>query len=266
MELKGWDYTGRNIGPEFHRQFRTMVEALSDPGFVGARTWGNSLQDSLADRMDTASSGAVRTVKKMCGNFGLIQENAFSSGTIPQRNAILTQRGEILFAAAVLEHQVQSSQELSDDSKKKAAAEIKRIYEEIYCDALTHYYYTYSDGTHLCPLRATVKALRKYRQLDKWEWYLLNTFVRHDDRPDEETAFDEMIAAYRNGDFQFTMADVAEKTKGHQYIPQYFEYAGLVRVTQRPDWLIRESNRHEDVKANVLEDTFLDTLYHGGSV
>ena len=52
MELRGLDYTGRNIGPEFHKQFRIMVEALSDPGFVGARTWGNSLQDSLTTRMN----------------------------------------------------------------------------------------------------------------------------------------------------------------------------------------------------------------------
>ena len=71
MDLKGWDYTGRNIGPDFHKQFRLMVDALSDPGFVGARTWGNSLQDSLAQKMGMSSSGAVRTVKRICENFGL---------------------------------------------------------------------------------------------------------------------------------------------------------------------------------------------------
>ena len=131
---------------------------------------------------------------------------------------------------------------------------------------IAHYYYTYNDGTHLCPLRATLKALKKYRRLDKWEWYLLNTYVLHDDNPDEEDAFDKMIASYRNGDFQLTMANVVAKPKGHQYIPQYFEYAGLVRVSQRPEWFICESDRHEDIKAKVLADDFLDTLYDGGNI
>lgn len=221
MELRGWDYTGRNIGPEFHKQFRIMVEALSDPGFVGARTWGNSLQDSLATRMNMASSGAVRTVKRICENFGLIERSAFSPREIPQRDTILTERGRIVYTTATLEYRVQCSTDMSDDIKQKAEAEIKRLYEESYCDALAHYYYTYNDGTHLCPLRATLKALKKYRRLDKWEWYLLNTYVLHDDNPDEEDAFDKMIASYRNGDFQLTMANVVAKPKGHQYTPSF---------------------------------------------
>ena len=266
MELRGWDYTGRNIGPEFHRQFRIMVEALSDPDFVGARTWGHDLQDSLAERMGMSSSGAVRTVKKICENFGLIERNAFSFGEIPQKDTILTERGEIVFLTAVLEYSVQSSANIAGEIKRQAKVEIKRLYEEIYCDALAHYFYTYSDGTHLCPLRATLKALKKYRQLDKWEWYLLNTFVLHDDNPGEEAAFDQAIASYRSGRLHLTMANVVTRSKGHQYTPQHFGYAGLVHVTQSPSWLISESDRHEDIKAKVLEDAFLSTLYNGGNI
>lgn len=29
MDLRGWDYTGRNIGPELHNQFRIMAECLA---------------------------------------------------------------------------------------------------------------------------------------------------------------------------------------------------------------------------------------------
>lgn len=266
MELIGWDYTGRNIGPEFHKQFRVMIEALSDPGFVGARTWGNSLQDSLAKKMNMSSSGAVRTVKRICENFGLIKRQAFSPREIPQRDKMLTERGEVVYATAILEHQIQNSQNMTEESKQKAEAEIKRLYEESYCDALAHYYYTYNDGRHLCPLRATLKALKKYKRLDKWEWYLLNTYVLHDDDSIEEEAFDNVIASYRNGEFQLTMANVIAKPKGHQYIPQYFEYAGLVKVVQRPDWYICNSDKHEDIKTEVLSDIFLQTLYNGGNI
>ena len=94
----------------------------------------------------------------------------------------------------------------------------------------------------------------------------MNTFVLHDDNPAEEAAFDKVLVSYRNGDFQLTMSNVVAKPKGHQYIPQYFEYAGLVKVTQRPAWYICESDRHSDIKENVLSETFLDTLYNGGCI
>ena len=30
MDLRGWDYTGRNIGPDLHRQFRIMIIRLGE--------------------------------------------------------------------------------------------------------------------------------------------------------------------------------------------------------------------------------------------
>lgn len=266
MDLKGWDYTGRNIGPDFHKQFRLMVDALSDPGFVGARTWGNSLQDSLAQKMGMSSSGAVRTVKRICENFGLIERSAFSAREIPNKDTILTERGKIVYTTATLEHRVQTDPNMPDSVIEQAEKEIKVLYEESYCDALAHYFYTYSDGTHLCPLRATLKALKKYGRLDKWEWYMLNTFVLHDDNAEEEAKLDAAIKSYRKREFELTMANVVAKPKGHQYIPQYFEYAGLVRVTLRPDWYICDSDRHQDIKDTVLGDNFLISLYDGGNL
>ena len=65
MQLRGWDYTGRNIGYELHAQYKKMVEALSSPQFVNHRTWGTAIQDDLAKKIGCASSGAIRTIKKM---------------------------------------------------------------------------------------------------------------------------------------------------------------------------------------------------------
>ena len=61
------------------------------------------------------------------------------------------------------------------------------------------------------------------------------------------------------------MRNVIEKPKGHQYIPQYFEFAGLLHVIQRPEWSISDSGRHTEVISEVLEADFLDKLY-GGSL
>ena len=41
MDLRGWDYTGRNIGPDLHRQFRIMIDCLSDSSFTHHFYWGN---------------------------------------------------------------------------------------------------------------------------------------------------------------------------------------------------------------------------------
>lgn len=252
MELRGWDYTGRNIGPELHKQFKIMVDCLSDSIFVGSLTWGNPLQEKIAPKIGVSSSGAVRTVKKMCDNFGFFTPLALSSREKIVSDSLLTKRGKIVYQAATLEIQITSSSNLDETIKKKALSEIKHLYEEAYCDALIDYHFENPDGTLFYPLRATVKALRKYKKMDKWEWYLLNTFIRHNDNLSEESLLDEYIKKYRDGFYTFTMENVIEKPKGHQYTPQYFEFAGLVHVVQRPEWSITDSDNHSQIKDKVL--------------
>jgi len=263
MQLRGWDYTGRNVGHDLHIQYRKMVEALSSPQFVNHRTWGTSIQDDLAKRIGCASSGAIRTIKKMCEMLGFFGKESLTSRNEIQRATLLTQRGEAMYGITCLEEQILKSTDLDDSKREAAEKEIKRLYEEIYCESLMHYYYEYDDGTRLSPLRATLWALNKYGRLDKWEWYLLNTFIRHDDNIEEQNTFEKVLREYRSGKYELSMANIVEKPKGHQYIPQYFEYAGLVHVIQRPEWSIGHSQRHDAVKAVVLSDTFLSDLYGG---
>lgn len=265
MNLHGWDYTGRNISTDFHFQFRVMVKFLSDSSFVNHRTWGTQLQTALADQMGMSSPGQVRTVKKVCENFGLIRRSEFNSRTEPTAANLLTERGKLIYFAADLEYKISHSDDLSEDKKEKAENEIKKLYEEAYCDALKNYYYSNSDGTHLCPLRATLRALQRYEKLDKWEWYLMNTLISHDDNAKEEKELDEKITLYRDGKLELSMSNVKEKPKGHQYIPQYFEFAGLAHVIQRPEWTISKTDKHEDIKKEVMCNDFLKNLYSGGN-
>ncbi len=263
MNLKGWDYTGRNIGPDFHKQFRLMIVCLSEPSFTNHCSWGNDIQDRLAGEMHMTSAGAVRTVKRMCSNFGLLNEEAFSSRDEIINNDLLTTRGKLIFNAATLEQQVEVSQDFDDLTKERVYSQIKKLYEEAYCEALKYYYFTNNDGSFLHPLRATLRAVKKYGNLDKWEWYLLNTYIRHDDDYEEEKTLEEYIQRYREGEFHFSMNNVVEKPKGHQYTPQYFEFAGLFHVVQRPEWCISDSGRHNDIKHEVMEDDFLKKVYGG---
>lgn len=259
MQLRGWDYTGRNIGPELHRQFKIITDCLSDPHFVGESDWGKPVQEKLAMQI-AASSGTVRTVKKICDDFGFIAPRALEARKKIDCDGLLTDRGKLVYHAATLELQVQSNAGLDASTKKAAIAEIKKLYEEAYCDALTTYHFTNADGSKFYPLRATLRALKKYQRLDKWEWYLLNTYVRHNDDAEEEAVLDEYINNYRAGLYSFTMQDVVEKPKGHQYTPQYFEFAGLLHVIQRPLWFICDSDRYNEIKEEVLSDTFLENI------
>ena len=106
MELRGWDYTGRNIGPDLHRQFRIMIDCLSDPVFTNHSPWGNPLQDRLATYMKLSSSGAVRTVKRVCMNFGFLVETSFDSKVEIDVEHMLTERGQLVYQAAKLEQEV----------------------------------------------------------------------------------------------------------------------------------------------------------------
>lgn len=261
MDLRGWDYTGRNIGPELHRQYRIMVECLMNDSFVNHATWGNPIQEKLAEKMGMSSSGAVRTVKRLCASFGFFKPGALSSRTEIDPSSFLSERGRFVFETATLESQIERTSTLDKKSKERALSQVKSLYEEAYCDALMNYYFEFSDGSRLCPLRATLRALNKYGTMDKWEWYLLNTYIRKDDDYESEKTLDKYIKMYRNQALSFSMGNVIEKPKGHQYTPQYFEYAGLLHVIQRPEWSISDSNRHKDIKATVLQNDYLTRLY-----
>lgn len=107
--------------------------------------------------------------------------------------------------------------------------EIKSIYQLYYQKVLTSYCYN-NDGDLLHPLRATLKALRKYGHLNYWEWYLMNTIIRNDDDANEEAEFDRLITEYRTGKLHFKDTDIIENQLSHSYVLGNFEYAGLVCV------------------------------------
>lgn len=260
MRLAGWDYVGRNIDDSLHFQFRVIIDCLSDSNFVNGRSWGKEIQEELAARLGT-SPGQIRTIKRVCEDLGLINKGSLNGTKIPSHNSIITKAGDIVHKANKLE---QICEGIVDVRKReKALRHIKGLYEEGYVMALVNYYYTFpaNPPAHLHPLRATLKALNKYRSLDKWEWYLLNTVIRADDNPDMEDLLDQHITEYRRGDLQLSMSDVIEKPKGHQYLPQFFQYADLVNLQNGRNWRMSDNLKHQDIKARVLSDHFLFEIY-----
>ncbi len=253
MKLIGWDYTGRNISYELHLQIYKLVNTLSDKDFVGNLTWGTELQTKLLKPVGITSSGILRTVKKICDNFGFFDIHYINGNTIPDGTKILTSLGKKLYHVIDLEKKIKESVDLSPQDFDKAIEQIKILYEEIYCEGLLQYKIKNLDGTSFSPLKITLLALQKYQTLDKWEWYLLNTLVRHENNEEEEKQFNIYLNQYRQKKISFTMNDVVEKPKGHQYLPQYFNFAGLAIVEQKPHWFIKNSLKHSEIKQIILK-------------
>lgn len=260
MKLRGWDYVGRNIDDSLHAQFRIITDNLADAAFVNGRTWGGPLQNLLAAKLGT-SAGQVRTIKRVCEDLGLLRKGSLNMSAVPNRASFMTEAGETVYRANMLEQRVD---EIPDSKRREQALKhIKGLYEEGYAMAMAYYHYKYNDEqrTRLHPLRATLKAFAKYGALDKWEWYLLNTDIVADDNPEMEALLDSHITAYRRGELSFTMSDVVEKPKGHQYFPQFLQYAGLVNLRNGRDWKISDNGDKLPFKARVLSETFLVEIY-----
>ena len=64
MDLRGWDYTGRNIGPDLHRQFRIMIDCLSDSSFVLGKRNTRSFSGANANIIFRCSTNSKTCLRK----------------------------------------------------------------------------------------------------------------------------------------------------------------------------------------------------------
>src|SRR5690606_17148692 len=78
LELKGWEYIGRNLGGELHNQFLKITGLLRDPVFLKGRTWGGQIQQEIGDYIGI-SPGQVRTIKRMLEQLGIIPKGVLEA-------------------------------------------------------------------------------------------------------------------------------------------------------------------------------------------
>mgnify|MGYP000924889287 CR=1 FL=1 len=224
MYLSGWKYEGRKIADKLHEQMLQIIEILNDPNRVAGRNWP-ALQKYISVELGIAT-GQVRTIKRMMEEFGIVKKGVLNASSVPKAEEIYTKQGNTL--VELLETEKLMRENPSADNFE-LIKEIKSIYQLYYQKVLTSYCYN-DDGDLLHPLRATLKALRKYGHLNYWEWYLLNTVIRNDDDANKEAEFDRFITEYRTGKLHFKDTDIIENQLSHSYVLGNFEYAGLVCV------------------------------------
>lgn len=249
MDLHGWPSPGRNIDSSLHHQLREIISRLRDKNFSDEMTWGNDIQDKLAAAFDV-KSGQVRTIKSMCSSFGLLDAESFDGKNVLSDSPLLTERGETIYSLITLEDEINDS---DSDDKDAVLDAVKNLYEDVYCDAMGEYLIEdASKNLSLHPAKIALWALEKYGSLDKWEWYLLNTCIQHDNSPGEEKIFHEAITKYREKIVSYGMNDVKSQQKGHQYIPQYLDYAGLVLLDNGSKWRMSKSKKHPSKREKIL--------------
>ncbi|ASA24930.1 hypothetical protein [Paenibacillus donghaensis] len=265
MELKGWDNLGRNLDDTLHHQFKGLMEFLADPILVNGRTWNNSLQIDVAAAIGVKSPGQVRTIKSILEKMGIIKINSLNMRIIPTSNSVITPLGEVLLALVSIEERIGEIAAENHQIRKS----IETMYESFYVKALIQYHFP--DGarksdsrTPFHPLHATIKALHKYHSLDKWEWYLLNTFILENENPTQEQQFDNAINQYRAHTVTFSKADITENEKGHQYFPQYLGLSGLVTFQKvGRTWERMElGGNYTDIINCILDTNFINCFFN----
>ncbi len=162
----------------------------------------------------------------MMEEFGILKKGALNADKVPNAKEIYAENGRTLVELLETEKLMRENQETDNAELLK---EIKSIYKLCYQKILVDYSYK-DEGRVLHPLRATLKALKKYGHLNYWEWYILNTVIHNDDNPKEEAELDRLITDYRSGRLSFKSGDVIENMLSHSYVLGNFEYAGFVCV------------------------------------
>ena len=224
MFLSGWKYEGRKISDKLHEQMLAIIEILNDSIKVGDQTWP-SLQKYISSELEVAP-GQVRTIKRMMEEFGILKRGSLNAKEVPKASNIFTEQGVMLVNLLETEKLMRENPSVNNYELVK---EIKSIYQLYYQKVLTDYCYRDEESV-LHPLRATLKALKKFGALDYWEWYLLNTVISNDDDINEEKELEEFIDQYRHGKLQFSESDIKENQLSHSYVLGNFVYTGLVCV------------------------------------
>lgn len=224
MKLSGWKYEGRKISDKLHEQMLGIMEILNDEKQVAGKNWP-ALQKDISSRLGIAT-GQVRTIKRMMEEFGILKKGALNANKVPNAKEIYAENGRTLVELLETEKLMRENHVAGNAELMK---EIKSIYKLYYQQVLVNYFYN-DGGKILHPLRATLKALKKYGQLNYWEWYLLNTVIRSDDNGKEEAELDKLIKEHRSGQLRFKNGDIIENMLSHSYVLGNFEYAGFVCV------------------------------------
>lgn len=224
MKLSGWKYEGRKISDKLHEQMLGIMEILNDEKQVAGKNWP-ALQKDISSRLGIAT-GQVRTIKRMMEEFGILKKGALNANKVPNAKEIYAENGRTLVELLETEKLMRENYAAGNAELMK---EIKSIYKLYYQQVLVNYFYN-DGGKILHPLRATLKALKKYGQLNYWEWYLLNTVIRSDDNGKEEAELDKLIKEHRSGQLRFKHGDIIENMLSHSYVLGNFEYAGFVCV------------------------------------
>lgn len=224
MYLYGWKYEGRKISDKLNEQILEIIRILNDESKVAGRCWP-VLQRDISSELGIAP-GQVRTIKRMMEEFGILKMGSLNAREVPDPEKIYTDNGRTLLD--LLETEKLMRQNLTSDNLK-LIKEIESIYRIYYQKVFMSYSYN-EKGDILHPLRATLKALKKYDHLNYWEWYILNTVIRKDDDADQEAELDKLIKEYRSGHVRFKDSDIVENQLSHSYVLGNFEYAGLICV------------------------------------
>lgn len=246
LKLKGWKYEGRKIADKLQQQMLSIVEILNDSSRVGNKNW-TELQKYIAGELGI-TPGQIRTIKRMMEELDIIKKGVLNTSSISNTSEIYTDNGRTFVELMAIEKLMNQRGNTED---QETVREIRTIYCLHYQKVLAAYTYK-QNGRTLHPLRATLKAVKKFGYLDFWEWYLLNTIIQTDEDEEEEVRLEKIISDYRAGEINSQVMDITENRLSHVYVLGNYEYAGLVCV--------KGNNQRLKVTLNHDYDEIIDEI------
>lgn len=264
MELKGWNSQGRNIETKLHEQFFDMINILNNKDFTKNKNF-TELKTDLGQALGI-SEGQLGTIKTVIEALGLVNTRMLERyNTNFEKNALLTDLGKVLHSLIAIENEVTSLPTGTIPPNIKRA--LYDMYRGFYSEAMIYYYFPTGgrkDSNPLHPGRAIMKQLRNFQSLDFFEFYLLCTHIYEDDNITQEEKFRRDIAEYRSGKLRFNKSNITEYVKGHQYLPQWMEMGGLIKIykgSRLSEWLMIETTEMKELNDELLHPNFLKQLY-----
>ncbi|MBN2796641.1 MAG: hypothetical protein JXR88_14620 [Clostridia bacterium] len=262
MQLRGWKYTGRVINDNFQEQIKSILDLLNDKSFVNHDTWP-SVQRRLAAKLGV-EAGQIRTLKKMMEEFGLVTSGSLNAREEVEADNVITENGRLLIHIIDIENSLYSS---DDSGNTQLKHKLKKMIKDFYSRIILENYLPKGglgdEDKPLHCLRAVIMALRRYKTLDFYEWYILNTLIKTDEDTKDFSSVDKVIEDYRSQKIVFSKKSIVQFQLSHSYIAGNLEYGGFIKIARKP-FVISENLENVTVNDSIISEGFLEGLYNRG--
>lgn len=248
LELIGWGNPGRAITDKTHLQIYGLISYMQDVDRIENEIWSKSLKEKIKININVNTQSTLRHLIGLMKSIGIIYEDSFTTGEVPNVNHIVTPKGQLLYSL------LKSDIYAKEQENVAVIKEIQNMYKEFYTNA---FIYWYVRGTDIHVARTVMKTLKKFESLNKMEWFIMNTFITQTDNKEQEEIVEEYINKYRSGGLTLTEDNIIRNENAFGYWKSILNFTGLIKKDGNNIYI---GNSSPEFCEAILAPDFLETL------